>query len=116
MPDLIIVDSDSDKRPNSFDEGSVEIITDRASGFQDLYDAKAASLANMVGGSSFKQPAVSVTELGVLPQCEEDLTLRPMTPEKKRTASRGTGGESPSKRHIKLPGIGKLNLLPRREK
>lgn len=116
VPDLTIIDSDSDKRPNSFDEGTVEIITDRAPGFQDLYDAKAASLANMIGGSSFKQPAISAAELGVLPDCEEDLTLRPMTPEKKRVASRGTGGESPSKRQIKLPGIGKLDLLPGREK
>lgn len=78
----------------------------------------------MVGGSSFRpqqqiqMPAVSVAGLGVLDECEEELTLRPMTPEKekKRVASSGTGGESPTKRHIKLPGIGKLNLLPRREK
>lgn len=71
----------------------------------------------MVKGSPFpQQPAVSVADLGVLPECDEDLTLRPMTPEKKRAASRGTGGESPSKRQIKLPGIGKLNLLPGREK
>jgi hypothetical protein len=50
--------------------------------------------------------------LTLIPDSE---VLSEVLPERKRVASRDTGSESPPKRCVRLPGLGTLKLMPRRE-
>jgi hypothetical protein len=139
VPDLIVTDSDSDKRRDSFDAGTVEEPRSWLPTFQEIYNAKSAGLTNMSScGLPFREgTTVSVADSGLdeeefLPAAEESLptTIDPVLlqvvpdsevvpevilPERKRVASRDTGKESPPKRFVKLPGLGTLKLMPRRE-
>jgi hypothetical protein len=140
VPDLIVTDSDSDKRRDSFDVDTVEEPRSWLPTFQEIYNAKSAGVTNMSCGLPLRQPTVSVADLGLdeeqfLPpgEASRPTTVNPallqvipdvpdsevvpqvILPERKRVASRDTGKESPPKRCVRLPGLGTLKLMPRRE-
>jgi hypothetical protein len=65
VPDLTVTDSDSDKRRDSFDEGTVEDLGSWSPTLLDLSNAKSAARADMNCGIVFRQTTVAVADLGL---------------------------------------------------
>ena len=105
VPDLLATDSDSDKRRDSFDEGTIEVIRTYGLDFDDFYNDKSAMLASMAGGPTFYESVLSAVDLAGTEEedsWDDDEPISPLTCERKRVASRETGSESPSKRTLPL--------------
>lgn len=72
----------------------------------------------MAGGLTYHRSVLSAADwgtFGAVDDSDDDLTLSPLTSERKRVAGADTGGESPPKRNMKLPGVETLKL-PHRDK
>lgn len=108
MPDLIH-DSDSDKRRDSFGEGTIEFIRTYELDHDDFSKDKSAMMAGMADGSTHDQPIVSTVELVGSGEVDfdswvDDDSVSPLTHERKRVANTGAGSESPPKRTLTLRG------------
>ena len=108
MPDLI-ADSDSDKRRDSFGEGTIEFIRTYELDHDDFAKDKSAMLPGMTHDSTYHQPIVSTVELVGGEEVNfdawvDDESVSPLTRERKRVASTETGSESPPKRTLTLRG------------
>ena len=109
MPDLI-TDSDSDKRRDSFGEGTIEFIRTYELDRDNFSKDKSATLAGMADGSTYDQPILSSVELVGSEEVDfdswvdDDDSVGPLTRERKRVASTETGSESPPKRTLTLRG------------
>jgi hypothetical protein len=115
IPELLIIDSDSDQPRDSFDSNiAVEDLNVQMTAFQNFCDAKSKSPkleANVTVVELSSDEGNEERHLSV-----EELTLRPIAAERKRVASSNAEVESAShKRHVKLLGLGSLKLLSRRE-
>lgn len=108
MPDLI-TDSDSDKRRDSFGEGTIEFIRTYELDHDDFSKDKSAMMTGLADGSTYHQPTVSTVELVGSEEVDFDSwvdedSVSPLTRERKRVASTETGSESPPKRTLTLRG------------
>lgn len=108
MPDLI-ADSDSDKRRDSFGEGTIEFIRTYELDHDNFPKDKSAMLASMAVDSTYHQPIVPTIELVGGEEVDfdswvDDDSVSPLTRERKRVASTETGSESPPKRTLTLRG------------
>jgi hypothetical protein len=84
----------------------VEVIGTYGLDFEDFYNEKSDTLANMAGGLTYRGTVLSAADWGGNEEVNGsvvDLPLSALTSERKRVARSDTGCESPPKRNGKLP-------------